>query len=69
MAKIVRRLSSWASIGSIHRIRDRRDDAAARTAAGFRHEKFVRSYGSEDEGEFSSQVRGLGHVPFPGTGR
>ncbi|PIL28381.1 hypothetical protein GSI_09532 [Ganoderma sinense ZZ0214-1] len=24
-------------------------DAAARTAAGFRHEKFVRSYGSEDE--------------------
>ncbi|KAM5544895.1 hypothetical protein V8D89_001793 [Ganoderma adspersum] len=49
MAKIVRRLSSWASIGTIHRIRDRRDDAAARTAAGFRHEKFVRRYGSEDE--------------------
>ncbi|KAI1792063.1 hypothetical protein LXA43DRAFT_888168 [Ganoderma leucocontextum] len=51
MAKIVRRLSSWTSIGTIHRIRDRRDDAAVRTAAGFRHEKFVRSYGSEDEGE------------------
>ncbi|TBU41523.1 hypothetical protein BD309DRAFT_868141 [Dichomitus squalens] len=47
MAKIVKRLSSWASLGTI--IRDRRDDAAVRTAAAFRSEKFVRRCGSEDE--------------------
>ncbi|EJF56076.1 hypothetical protein DICSQDRAFT_158043 [Dichomitus squalens LYAD-421 SS1] len=48
MAKTVKRLSSWASLGTI--IRDRRDDAAVRTAAAFRSEKFVRRCGSEDEG-------------------